>query len=151
MAIAIRLAVAINATSREVAQWYETESLVIGADETEVVRQAAKALNIGRGKELDDIAADDEVMLSVMSALFDLWFGFIFWGVAFFRMRSADLKVGQRNSPVVDWMGILVNLLLIFTGFFFLSVGTYASVQGIIDAYDAGTVRGVFSCASNGI
>ncbi|KAF5012728.1 hypothetical protein FDECE_1221 [Fusarium decemcellulare] len=90
-------------------------------------------------------------LLSVMSALFDSWFGFIFWGVAFFRMRSADLKVGQRNSPVVDWMGILVNILLIFIGFFFLSVGTYASVQGIIDAYDAGTVRGVFSCASNGI
>lgn len=32
-----------------------------------------------------------------------------------------------------------------------LIVGTYASVQGIIDQYEAGTVAGVFSCASNGL
>ncbi|KAJ3541575.1 hypothetical protein NM208_g4544 [Fusarium decemcellulare] len=29
--------------------------------ETEVLRRAAKALNIGRGKQLDEIAANDEV------------------------------------------------------------------------------------------
>ncbi|KAF5006096.1 hypothetical protein FDECE_7496, partial [Fusarium decemcellulare] len=40
---------------------YETEPLVIGADETEVVQRAAKALNIGQGKDLEEIAAEDEV------------------------------------------------------------------------------------------
>lgn len=29
-------------------------------------------------------------LLSLMSSLFDSFFGFIFWGVAYFRMRKAD-------------------------------------------------------------
>ncbi|KAF4461763.1 hypothetical protein FALBO_11437 [Fusarium albosuccineum] len=61
MIIAIRLAIASNDITDELVQWYETESLVIGADETEVVRRAAKALKISRGKQLDEIAANDEV------------------------------------------------------------------------------------------
>ncbi|KAJ3513776.1 hypothetical protein NM208_g15137 [Fusarium decemcellulare] len=61
MAIATRLAVAINAISYELARWYETESLVISANKTKVVRRAAQALNIGRGKDLNDIAADNKV------------------------------------------------------------------------------------------
>ncbi|KAF4464312.1 hypothetical protein FALBO_8850, partial [Fusarium albosuccineum] len=38
------------------------ESLVIGAGETEVVRRAAKTLNIDRDNDLDDIAGNDEVI-----------------------------------------------------------------------------------------
>lgn len=90
-------------------------------------------------------------LLSVMSSLFDSWFGFIFWGVAFFRMRTADKQVGRKHSTVTDWAGIVVNVFLILIGIMFLTVGTYASVQGIIDQFEAGTVGGVFSCASNGI
>ncbi|KAH6867805.1 hypothetical protein B0T10DRAFT_502127 [Thelonectria olida] len=58
-------------------------------------------------------------VLSVMSSLFDSWFGFILWGVAFFRMRAADTQVGHRQSPIVDWAGIVVNTLLILVGIFF--------------------------------
>ncbi|KAK7431902.1 hypothetical protein QQZ08_001521 [Neonectria magnoliae] len=90
-------------------------------------------------------------LLSVMSSLFDSWFGFIFWGVAFFRMRTADKAVGRRHNPITDKIGVVVNALLIVIGIMFLTVGTYASVQGIVDQYEAGSVRGVFSCASNGI
>ncbi|KAG5995944.1 hypothetical protein E4U43_002944 [Claviceps pusilla] len=90
-------------------------------------------------------------LLSVMSSLFDSWFGFIFWGVAYFRMRSADKEVGRVRNPIVDWLSILLNIIIIITGFFFLTAGTYASVQGIIDSFDAGTVGGVFSCKSNGL
>ncbi|KAM5352682.1 hypothetical protein ACJ41O_005404 [Fusarium nematophilum] len=90
-------------------------------------------------------------LLSVMSSLFDCWFGFIFWGVAYFRMRGADKKVGRRHNAVADWTAIIVNVILIAIGVVFLTVGTYASVQGIIDQFEAGAVSGVFSCASNGI
>lgn len=86
-----------------------------------------------------------------MSSLFDSWFGFIFWGVAYFRMRAVDKTVGQKHSPITDWVGIVVNVFLIACGILFLTVGTYASVQTIIDGYEAGTVSGVFECASNGI
>lgn len=90
-------------------------------------------------------------VLSVMSSLFDSWFGFIFWGVAYLRMRNADKQVGRKRNGLVSAFATAVNIAIIIIGIFFLSVGTYASVQGIVDAFDAGTVHGVFSCKSNGI
>ncbi|RMJ19241.1 hypothetical protein CDV36_001056 [Fusarium kuroshium] len=90
-------------------------------------------------------------LLSVMSSLFDSWFGFIFWGVAYFRMRDADKAVGRHHSFITDLTGNVVNIILIAIGIVFLTVGTYASVQGIIDQFEAGAVSGVFSCATNGI
>ncbi|UNI20951.1 hypothetical protein JDV02_006992 [Purpureocillium takamizusanense] len=90
-------------------------------------------------------------LLSVMSSLFDSWFGFIFWGVAYFRMRGADRKVGRYRSPTFDWLSMALNVVIILTGIFFLTVGTYASVQGIMDSFAAGEVGGVFSCKSNGL
>lgn len=86
-----------------------------------------------------------------MSSLFDSWFGFIFWGVAYFRMRSADMSEGKRRNRVLDLFSMAVNIFIIIVGIFFLTVGTYASVQGIIDSFNAGAVSGVFGCASNGI
>jgi hypothetical protein len=86
-----------------------------------------------------------------MSSLFDCWFGFIFWGVAYFRMRKVDLEDGRKRNPILDILSIGLNILIIMTGVLFLTVGTYASVQGIIDAFAAGNVAGVFSCKSNGL
>ena len=86
-----------------------------------------------------------------MSSLFDCWFGFIFWGIAFFRMRSTDEDKGRRRNFILDILGVILNVIIILTGVLFLTVGTYASVQGIIDAYAAHTVGGAFSCATNGI
>ncbi|OAA39404.1 Amino acid transporter, transmembrane [Metarhizium rileyi] len=90
-------------------------------------------------------------LLSVMSSLFDSWFGFIFWGVAYFRMRSADKTIGRQRNVIGDWLSMGLNVLIILTGFFFLTAGTYASVQGIIDSFEAGEVGGAFSCKSNGL
>ncbi|TQS33251.1 hypothetical protein Golomagni_06412 [Golovinomyces magnicellulatus] len=90
-------------------------------------------------------------LLSVMSSLFDSWFGFIFWGVAYFRMRNADKGYGRKRNAVLDLLSNGLNIIIILTGVLFLSVGTYASVQGIIDAYAAGTVGSAFSCKSNAI
>jgi hypothetical protein len=42
-------------------------------------------------------------------------------------------------------------VFIISIGAFFLSAGTYTSVQSIIDSYATGAVSGVFTCASNGI
>ena len=86
-----------------------------------------------------------------MSSLFDSWFGFLFWGVAYLRMRKADQDVGRKHNKIADLIGVAVNIFIIIIGIFFLSVGTYASVQGIIDQFEADAVGGVFSCKSNGI
>jgi hypothetical protein len=66
-------------------------------------------------------------------------------------MRRADQKIGKHRQPVLDWISMIINVCIILTGFFFLTAGTYASVRGIIDSFEAGEVSGVFSCASNGI
>jgi hypothetical protein len=86
-----------------------------------------------------------------MSSLFNCWFGFIFWAVAYFRMRNADVKAGNPRRSIVDYLNIVLNSVIILIGAMFLTLGTYVSVQGIIDQFDAGTVRGVFSCESNGL
>ncbi|KAF1814277.1 putative neutral amino acid permease [Eremomyces bilateralis CBS 781.70] len=91
-------------------------------------------------------------LLSLMSSVFDSFFGFIFWGVAYMRMRRMDYgpryweKRGFRG-----WFGLFVNIFLCITGLFFLTGGTYASVQSIVDGYNADSFGGPFTCESNGI
>ncbi|PLN83374.1 putative neutral amino acid permease [Aspergillus taichungensis] len=91
-------------------------------------------------------------LLSIMSSLFDSFFGFIFWGVAYIRMRHADYGPDfYRKRGIRGWVGLFVNVSLIGIGFFFLGPGTYASVMAVILNYRAGTVGGPFSCADNGL
>lgn len=69
-------------------------------------------------------------LLALMSSLFDSFFGWIFWGVAYLRMRRIDhgpnfYKVrGWRG-----WVGAIMNVFIILVGIYFLSVGTYVSLQ----------------------
>ncbi|KAL9050982.1 MAG: hypothetical protein Q9162_006302 [Coniocarpon cinnabarinum] len=95
-------------------------------------------------------------LLSLMSSLFDSFFGFIFWGTAYIRMRGidhADLgKWGWLTSR--GWRGYLggtLNIMLICVGFYFLGPGTYVSVESIIQGYNSGSFGGPFTCADNGL
>lgn len=68
-------------------------------------------------------------LLSLMSALFDSFFGFIFWGTAYIRMRRAEYGPEfWRRRGMRGVVGLVVNLILIAIGLFFLSAGTYVSV-----------------------
>lgn len=65
---------------------------------------------------------------SIMSSLFDSFFGFIFWGVAYLRMRSADHGPNfYKVRGIRGWIGYIVNVSLIVIGIFFLVAGTYVS------------------------
>lgn len=91
-------------------------------------------------------------LLSLMSSLFDSFFGFIFWGMAYLRMRQADYGDGfWAKRGIRGWFGFLFNIFLICVGLLFLSGGTYASVQSIIDGYNASQYGTAFSCADNGL
>ncbi|CAK7205898.1 hypothetical protein SEUCBS139899_008678 [Sporothrix eucalyptigena] len=91
-------------------------------------------------------------LLSLMSSLFDSFFGFIFWGVAYFRMRKVDGRLALiKQGNIRAILMAILNAFIILIGLFFLTAGTYASVQSIVDAFDADEVGGVFSCASNGL
>lgn len=101
-------------------------------------------------------------LLSLMSSLFDSFFGFIFWGMAYLQMRHEDFGPGwwRRKQSIRGYLELALNLFLIAVGIFFLSAGTYVSttvilhestnqiqtsVQNIIDDYNAGVVGGVVS------
>ncbi|KAI1330339.1 amino acid transporter [Xylariaceae sp. FL0255] len=91
-------------------------------------------------------------LLSLLSSLFDSFFGFIFWGVAYFRMRKADgVPTLFKERTFRGIFEGLINVFLIIAGIFILTVGTYATVQEIINEYAANEVGGAFSCASNGL
>lgn len=91
-------------------------------------------------------------LLSLMSSLFDCFFGFIFWGTAYIRMRKADYGEGFITSR--GWksvVGFIFNVILIGIGLLFISAGTYASVESIILGYQADNFGGAFTCADNGL
>ncbi len=110
-------------------------------------------------------------LLSLMSSLFDSFFGFIFWGVAYLRMRKADYGPGfYQERGIRGIAGFIFNIIIILIGVFFLTAGTYvsflthsiacdypanmtikASVETILSDYALGNVKGVFSCGDNGL
>ena len=67
-------------------------------------------------------------LLSLMSSLFDSFFGFIFWGTAYMRMRRADYGPGWISGRGIRGLsGFILNVILICVGLFMLSAGTYVS------------------------
>ena len=91
-------------------------------------------------------------LLALMSSLFDSFFGFIFWGVAYIRMRRVDGGINWlHEQSLYGYTMLALNIFIILIGLFFLSAGTYVSVQSILNSYAAGAVTGVFTCANNGI
>ncbi|KAI0821377.1 transmembrane amino acid transporter protein-domain-containing protein [Irpex lacteus] len=83
-------------------------------------------------------------MLSLMSSLFDGWFGFIFWGMAYLTIYpGAKRWAGPWRSAET-----LLNYAIIIFGFYILVAGSYASVKSIIIDFNGQTV---FSCVSNGL
>lgn len=68
-------------------------------------------------------------LLSLMSSLFDSFFGFVFWGTAYMRMRHADYGPGWiSNRGIRGISGFILNVILICIGLFMLTGGTYVSV-----------------------
>lgn len=67
-------------------------------------------------------------LLSLMSSLFDSFFGFIFWGTAYFRMRKADYGPGWIHRRGIRGLsGFVLNVIIIMIGLFMLTAGTYVS------------------------
>lgn len=67
-------------------------------------------------------------------------------------MRRVDGGVNWlRKQSTLGYVELAFNVLIIIIGVYMLGVGTYTSVQSIIDSYAAGSVTGVFTCKSNGL
>ncbi|EGN97583.1 hypothetical protein SERLA73DRAFT_184341 [Serpula lacrymans var. lacrymans S7.3] len=86
-------------------------------------------------------------MLSLMSSLFDGWFGFIFWGMAYLQLYPG----AKRWSGPWRSLETVFNYFLIILGAYILVAGTYTSIQSIVDSYNENQFGSAFSCASNAI
>lgn len=99
-------------------------------------------------------------LLSLMSSLFDCWFGFVFWGVAYFKLRKVyaarrgeDFSVAKffAEGSLLTKIEVISNIFLIFVGIYILGPGLYATIQSIIWSYEANAYGSAFSCVSNGM
>lgn len=100
-------------------------------------------------------------LLSLMSSLFDCWFGFVFWGVAFFKLKRLHYaKLGEpklsvwkifQKATVIGKFEVVINLGLILIGGYILGPGLYATVQSIILSFQSNLYGSPFTCTSNGI
>ncbi|ANB13273.1 hypothetical protein AWJ20_1557 [Sugiyamaella lignohabitans] len=89
-------------------------------------------------------------LLSLMSSLFDCWFGFIFWGVAYLRVQSEEYGPGWwKHQTLWGYVKLGFNIFLIVAGFYILGPGTYATAEAIVQSYQAGGMPGPFTCKNN--
>jgi len=80
--------------------------------------------------------------LSLLSAAFDSFFGFIFFAVAYWHLYKGSFFNGVERSVMT-----LIHVLVMISGLFLLGPGLYAAVEAIIADY-SGTVTPAFSCAN---
>lgn len=64
------------------------------------------------------------------------WFGYILWAIAYFQMTK-----GRRTAGAIATAETVLNVLILITGLFFFTAGTYASVQSIIDSCESRAVQ----------
>jgi hypothetical protein len=80
--------------------------------------------------------------LSLLSAAFDSFFGFIFFAVAYW-----ELYRGRYFNGLLRSVNSITHVFILFGGLFMLGPGLYAAVEAIIADYSSGT-RPAFSCAN---
>ncbi|KAL4994642.1 transmembrane amino acid transporter protein-domain-containing protein [Aspergillus recurvatus] len=82
-------------------------------------------------------------LLSISSSLFISGFSFYFPALMWFMLiREGSIFSSRKNMALAA-----LNALCFAIGVVTLVAGTYSSIKDIIDKYNAGTVRGVFSCS----
>jgi hypothetical protein len=80
--------------------------------------------------------------LSLLSAAFDSFFGFIFFAVAYW-----ELYRGRYFNGLLRSINSITHVFILFGGLFMLGPGLYAAVEAIIADY-SGSTRPAFSCAN---
>ncbi|KAJ5385541.1 hypothetical protein N7517_003452 [Penicillium concentricum] len=83
--------------------------------------------------------------LSLLSAAFDSFFGFIYFAVAYWQLNRGSLFKGLGKTALT-----LLNVFIMIVGLFLLGPGLYAAVEAIIADY-SGSVTPAFTCANMAI
>lgn len=80
--------------------------------------------------------------LSLLSAAFDSFFGFIFFAIAYWQLYRGRLFNGLGRSTMT-----IIHAIVMVIGLFILGPGLYAAVEAIIADY-SGSVTPAFTCAN---
>jgi hypothetical protein len=80
--------------------------------------------------------------LSLLSAAFDSFFGFIYFAIAYWQLYKGKLFAGAGRTAMT-----LTHIFIMGCGLFMLGPGLYAAVEAIIADY-SGSTRPAFSCAN---
>ncbi|KAJ5718898.1 uncharacterized protein N7483_009980 [Penicillium malachiteum] len=83
--------------------------------------------------------------LSLLSAAFDSFFGFIFFAVAYWQLNKGKLFSSLGQTAMT-----LLNVFILIVGLFILGPGLYAAVEAIIADY-SGSVTPAFTCANSAL
>lgn len=82
--------------------------------------------------------------LSLLCALFDSFFGFIYWAVAYWHLyhRQGFFTSPRRTAET------FLNIVIFLFGWMILGPGLWTAVSAIIKDY-SGPVAKAFNCAAN--
>lgn len=80
--------------------------------------------------------------LSLLGAVFDSFFGFIYFAIAYYAMYKGALFSGAGRSLMT-----VIHIFVMIVGLFLLGPGLYAAVEAIIADYSL-AVTPAFSCAN---
>lgn len=80
--------------------------------------------------------------LSLLSAAFDSFFGFIYFAIAYWQLNRGKLFTGLGRMTMT-----LINVFVMIVGLFMLGPGLYAAVEAIIADY-SGVIMPAFTCAN---
>ncbi|KAJ5945138.1 hypothetical protein N7516_005306 [Penicillium verrucosum] len=83
--------------------------------------------------------------LSLLSAAFDSFFGFIYFAIAYWQLNRGSLFSGPGRTALT-----VLNVLILAVGLFLLGPGLYSAVEAIISDY-AGSITPAFTCANMAI
>ncbi|KAJ3121057.1 hypothetical protein HK100_012543 [Physocladia obscura] len=83
--------------------------------------------------------------LSLMSAAFDSFFGYIFWSLAWFQLNKGNYFSTPRQT-----IYFVINATIFLLGLFMLGPGLYTSMEAIIADY-SGPTNPAFSCHDNSL
>jgi hypothetical protein len=80
--------------------------------------------------------------LSLLSAAFDSFFGFIFFAIAYWHLYRGNFFSGLSRATMT-----VVHAFIMVVGLFILGPGLYAAVKAIIADY-SGSTTPAFTCAN---
>ncbi|KAJ5285120.1 hypothetical protein N7524_000426 [Penicillium chrysogenum] len=83
--------------------------------------------------------------LSLLSAAFDSFFGFIYFAVAYWQLNRGSLSKTRGQTAMT-----VLNAFIMVVGLFLLGPGLYAAVEAIIADY-SGPITPAFTCANMAI